>query len=253
MFTLTRAGQEPGTDRHVFKMLKNLVHNWLLGGADLEVGLRLFLDYTNPNLNVARIISKKPERHFQAIRTALLKAAELPFDFSVITEPSVENNNTRALKENRFKLRGQWPFLADPECPPELKLLISDKITAFTKCGDLYGKLTDAKSKEEELGTVSSLVENFINNHEIYKELKHYSDYGRVLGKHVIFFQYQRIKDLRNLTTMDLFNKKKNLENNIWRTQSKIKKEKRADLLPGRELKLKELKMQLAEVNRLLE
>ncbi len=234
-------------------MLKNLVHNWLLGGADPEVGLRLFMEYTNPVSSVARLISKNPVRHIQIIRTVLFKASGLPFDFMVSNAIDINNKPTEAVKENRFKLRNQWPFLADPDCPPELKLLISDKITAFTKCVELYGKITDATSEEENLKNVSRLVENFISNHEIYKELKHYADHGKVLGKHAIFLQYKRIKDLRNMTTMDLFKKKKNLENNIWRTQSKIKLEKREDLLPGREAKIKELKMQLAEVNRLLE
>lgn len=45
---------------------------------------------------------------------------------------------------------------------------------------------------------------------------------------------------------------KKNLEYSIWRNESKIKKEKRPDLLHSRQEKIKELKMELVEVDRLL-
>lgn len=227
--------------------VKNLVHNWLLGGADPEVGLRLFMDYVHANSAVSRLISKNPDRHLQTIRISLLKAAGLPLTFSVEQKKIA----SQPQKED-YRLRNQWPFLADPECPPELKLLISDKITAYTICVSEYDNLT-AGTHEDQLRSVSRLVDNFINNHRIFKELEHYNKNKSVLGEHEVFSQYKKLKALRGMTTMDLFKKKKNLENNIWRTESKIKNEKRQDLLSGRESKLKEFKMLLAEVNRLLE
>lgn len=234
-------------------MLKDLVHNWLLGGADPEVGLRLFMDHCHPSLTTVRIISREPAKHIQTIRTALLKASGLGFDFKPIIDREIKKTSPESLRSRMPKLRNQWPFLADPTCPPELKLLVSDKITAYTECVKEYGNLTAAVSLEEQLKSVRNLVESFISNHEIFKELKNYSDTGKVLGKHQIFQQYQRIMDLRNLNTLALFDKKKNLEHAIWRNESKIKKEKRQDLLSSRKNKVKELKMQLAEVMRILE
>lgn len=234
-------------------MLKDLVHNWLLGGADPEVGLRLFMDHCNPSLITARIISREPSQYLQTIRTALLKASGLSFDFKPIIDREIIKTSPESLSWSMPKLRNQWPFLEEPTCPPELKLLVSDKITAYTECVREYGNLTSAVSPEEQLKSVRNLVESFISNHEIFKELKHYSDTGKVLGKHQIFQQYQRIKELRNLNTLALFDKKKNLEHAIWRNESKIKKEKREDLLSSRRKKIKELKMQLAEIIRLLE
>lgn len=233
--------------------LKDLVHNWLLGGADPQVGLRLFLDYCQVQKSAARIISKNPDMHLQLIKIALLKKAELPYNIviapasTVIASEAKQSQNSQATK-----VRNQWPFLADPDCPPELKLLISDKITAYRNCVQHYEQLPNATTAQQQLITVQALVTNFINNHDIYKELKHYKDTGKILGQHAIFAQYQRILDLRNLQIMDLFKKKQNLEHAIWRTNSKIKKDKRPDLLHGRQEKLKEFKMQLAEVDRLL-
>lgn len=230
--------------------LQNLVHNWLLGGADPEVGLRLFLDYVQPPLPIARIISKHPARHVQAIRVALLKKADLPLDLSIISSSGPASREPQLASGG--KIRNDWPFLSDPECPPELKLLISDKITAYRNCIQEYERLPDAATPAEQLSTVRALVTNFIANHEIYRELKHYKDTGKVLGEHNIFAQYQRIKDLRNLNSMDLFRKKKNLEFSIWRNENKIKKEDRPDLLHARREKIKALKLELAEVERLL-
>lgn len=231
--------------------LQNLVHNWLLGGADPEVGLRLFLDYVQPPLPIARMISRSPMRHVQTIKAALLNRAGLPLDTSIVSVS--KKSETESSTDNKRKIRSDWPFLSDPECPPELKLLISDKITAYRNCIQEYENLPKAISASEQLNAVRSLVTNFIANHDIYKELKHYKDKGKILGHHKIFAQYKRIKDLRNLNSMDLFKKKKNLEYSIWRNESKIKKENRPDLLHSRQDKIKELKMELAEVDRLLE
>lgn len=228
-------------------MLQNLIHNWLVGGADPEVGLRLFMDYCFPHQVVSRIISKYPDKYLQIIRIALLNKAGLPFD---TLSNSVESPSTPLPKRI---VRNDWPFLSDPECPPELKLLISDKITVYTDCVKHYNQLTSCSNNEELLHTVSTLVTGFIENHEIYQELSYYKQHGNVLGVHPIFQQLNRLKKLRDFNTMDLFKKKKNLEHAIWRNESKIKKENRPDLLPDRQKKIKALKLELSEVNRLLQ
>jgi len=225
----------------------SIVHNWLISGADPEVGFRLFMDYCKPNKAISRVISKDIVKHIQIVKKSLLKAANLPYGYAVASK-AIPQSNTR----DTVKVRDQWPFLADPECPPELKLLISDKITAYRNCVQEYSKLSSATNAQEQLNTTRSLVANFINNYNIYKELKYYKDNSVVLGEHSIFASFKRIKDLRNLSTMDLFKKKKNLEHAIWRNESKIKSEKREDLLFSRNEKIKELKLQLAEVGRLL-
>lgn len=237
-------------------MLSSLVYNWLLGGADPTVGLRLFMDYTDPNKSIANIVSKNPEKHVQLIKTALFKKADIPLDFQV-NKAHIESKAAviaKAHDSNRkeqYRVRTQWPFLADPNCPHELKLLISDKITIYSNCVRAYESLSDVQENEL-CDQLRILVTNFVDNHKIYKELQHYKTTKTTLGDHPIFAQIKRIKDLRNLNTMDLFKKKKNIENNLWRNKAKLKKENRSDLVRQRNDKIKELEMQLAEVNRLL-
>lgn len=239
-------------------MLSSLIHNWLLGGADPTVGLRLFMDYTEPKPAIAKMVSKHPERHLQIIKVVLFAKAEMPYDFQI--PKSVESKNEpaniqkhEANKAQQYQLRTQWPFLAEHDCPAELKLLISDKITAYRNCIQAYDSLSDCNIHKELLGRLSSLVTNFVDNHRMYKELSHYKKNKKVLGEHKIFGQFQRIRELRNLKSIELFKKKKNLEHAIWRNTSLIKDSKRPDLIQQREEKIKELQMQLAEVNRLLE
>ncbi|MGJ1419981.1 hypothetical protein ACR79T_10170 [Sphingobacterium spiritivorum] len=231
-------------------MLQNLIHNWLLSGADPQVGYRLFVDYTEPNTSVNRIISKSPQRYLQVIKITLLRAAKLPYSVEVSAR---RDDAIQPLKDEHRKLRTEWNFLSDHDCPAELKLLITDKITAYRNCIDTYGKLSDATSKDQQLANVRYLVQNFINNHSIYLELKHYRDHKKILGRHAVFEQYNRIKEIRQLPTLDLFKKKKNIEHAIWRNSKKIKTEKRSDLLLQRQEKIKELQIQLSEVIRLLE
>lgn len=239
-------------------MLSSLIHNWLLGGADPTVGLRLFMDYTDPKPAIAKMVSKHPERHLQIIKVALYAKAGMPYDFHIPKQVQEKRESTNIQrhevnKVRQYQLRTQWPFLADHDCPPELKLLISDKITAYRNCIQAYDSLSECNDHKELLSKLSSLVSNFVDNHKIYKELKHYKDNKKVLGDHKIFGQFQRIKELRNLKSIDLFKKKKNIEHAIWRNTSLINKDKRSDLLQQREERIKELQMQLAEVNRLLE
>ncbi|MDQ1150163.1 hypothetical protein QE382_002147 [Sphingobacterium zeae] len=237
-------------------MLSSLVYNWLLGGADPTVGLRLFMDYTDPNKSIANIVSKNPEKHLQLMKTALFRKADIPLDFQVNkahieSKAAVIAKTQESNRKEQYRVRTQWPFLADPDCPHELKLLISDKITIYSNCVKTYESLSDAKENEL-CDKLRILVTNFVDNHRIYQELQHYKKTKTTLGEHPIFAQIKRIKDLRNLNTMELFKKKKNIENNLWRTKAKLKKEKREDLVRQRNEKIKELQMQLAEVNRLL-
>src|SRR5690606_20583789 len=154
--------------------LQDLGRNWLLGGADPEVGLRLFMDYTKPALPIARILSAAPEKHLQTIKVSLLRAAGLPLDMHIVRTGNSAGKTSTVSK----RVRNDWPFLSDPDCPPELKLLISDKITAYRNCIESYNKLPDCVTPVEQLNAARNLVTNFVENHDIYKELKYFKDSG---------------------------------------------------------------------------
>lgn len=231
-------------------MLDTHIYNWLMSGADPQIGLRLFMDCCGSKSTIARIISKNLIAHQQIIKLALLRKAKIPLSESM----KVSHNTLSTIKsKSDYKFREQWPFLADQDCPAELKLLVADKITAYRNCVAQYDNLSNATTPEDQLLAVSSLVTNFINNHDIFKELAYYKTNNKILGLHPIFEQYRRLKDLRNLRMLDLIKKKENLEHTIWRNKSNIKKGDKPELTDSRLAKIREYEIQLAEVLRLLE
>src|SRR5699024_6707842 len=150
-------------------------------------------------------------------------------------------------------MREDWPFLSEATCPPELKILVGDKITAYHKYVKAYNDIPKSVNENEQFNNVRTLVENYIENHLIYKELDYYKKHGKTLGDHEIFQQFKRLKEFRNLSTLDLIKKKDQLEHNIWRNKNRIETDNRPDLLVSREKRIKKLEMELAEIMRLLE
>src|SRR5690606_34407985 len=127
-------------------------------------------------------------------------------------------------------LRADYTFLSEPGTPPELKVLVSNKITAYHEYKAAHAKLFDCTTLDEDLNTVRNLVENYIENHAIHQELSHYQKNRSILGKHPIFEEMQRLKHFRNLSTVDLYKRKRNIEHNIWRIEKLIAEGKKPHL-----------------------
>ncbi|MGF7026296.1 hypothetical protein [Sphingobacterium sp. HSC-15S19] len=230
--------------------VKSLVYNWLIAGADPRIGLRLFCDHCSPKQSVKQLVEQNPGKHIQIIKTTLCRIAEIDMKSIIRTEPT--QLVTTSEKPKR-KLRDDYPFLADPTCPPELKIIIGDKITTYHNYCAAYEKLKAAKTDRDHLEAVSYLVDQYLKNRAISAEMDHYKEHGKVLGKHPIFEEYKKIKQYRSLPLKDLVRIKINLENNIYRNQKKIKTDKRTDLRIQRENNIRRQQMELAEIDRLLE
>lgn len=229
---------------------KTHVFNWLAAGADAKVGLQLFIAYCNPNTALVRIVTSNPGKHLHIIKSALFKRYGQPNKAGEVKIQPVKENAPEPVKKT---MREDWPFLSETSCPPELKILVGDKITAYHKYVQAYNAIPKSLNENEQFDNVRTLVENYIENHLIYKELNYYKKYGKTLGDHEIFQQFQRLKEFRNLSTLDLVKKKDQLEHNIWRNKNRIETDNRPDLLVSREKRIKKLEMELAEVMRLLE
>ena len=62
-----------------------------------------------------------------------------------------------------------------------------------------------------------------------------------------------RLAEVRALPISELFRRKKNLEQNIWRIQSEINKNDKPHLLAEREARLESRHRELKEIERLIE
>lgn len=226
------------------------IYNWLAAGAEAKVGLRLFIEYCSPNPAIKNLVTQNPEKHIQIIKAALCHKAGIKQSDTNHAAP-VTNNQLPVT--NNKTLREDWPFLSEPDCPPELKILVSNKITAYYNYVKAYNDIHKATTASEQINNVSYLVENYIENHLIFKELKHYKKHKKVLGKHPIFAHLKKLNNLRRLPILELVKRKDRIEHNIWRNKNKIRTDNRPDLLLQREKKIRQLEIELAEIIRLLE
>lgn len=120
-----------------------------------------------------------------------------------------------------IKLREQFPFLREKECPDVLKLLVSDLITAYENYKEGRKKLFDSMTREEEEILARDIVDNFIANKEAFAELEHYKESGEILGAHPIFEDIKIKEGLKKLSADELSNKAGALRKNISTNKKK--------------------------------
>ena len=218
----------------------NEVSKWIMSGAEVREGLRLLSIYA-PNKHLETLISAQPTRYAGLLKKKLMQFADMiPMEEVKPARPSVS-------------FREQWPFLSDPKCPPELKVLAADKITAYHNYVEGHTELYTCTTLEACFETAKKVIKNFSENRKILSEFRFFKEHGRCLGKHEIFAETRRIAELRALPISQLFRKQKNLEGAIWRIGNEISKGTKPHLLTEREARMESKKRELAEVNRMIE
>lgn len=216
----------------------NEVDRWLGSGAGAREGLRLLSKYT-PNGTIERLVTANQERF-----GFLLIRALKPFGSGGMKEVS-----SRSVR----KFREEWPFLSSPDCPIELKILASDKITAYHNYVSAHSALASCTTLEECFETAKKVIENYKQNRKILSEFAYFREHGSCLGKHPIFSETRRMEEIRGLNVMELLRLKKNLEGAIWRAKDEIKKGTKPHLDGVRQCRIESKIRQLREVERLIE
>ena len=217
----------------------NEIDRWISSGAGVEEGLRL-LSIHAPNRWLAELVSRLPDRFGHLLRKALIPFSE-----------SVSFSQTVARGDGSF--RKEWPFLAEPDCPPELKILAADMITSWHGYVNAHEDLYNCVSPEACYDTARKTVDNFSQNCKIRSEFQYYKEHRRVLGKHPVFATTRRLKELRTLPVTSLVRKQRALKGNIWRISHEMAKGDRPDLQEDRAARLAQRKLELAEVERMIQ
>ena len=153
----------------------------------------------------------------------------------------------------REKLRKEFPFLSSPDCPLELKALVTDRISSYHRYQDAYPQLFVAGTPEECGEVAGRIVSAYIENRRTWEELSYYQEHHRVLGHHPIFRQFAKLRSLRAMSLRDLLRREKQVRNNIWRVESELKKATKPDLEQARRDRLRGYQAELAEIQRLLD
>lgn len=110
----------------------------------------------------------------------------------------------------------------------------------------------DISDSEECANVAGELMDAYLENRVIYDELEYYKVSGKVLGKHPIFKQFKRNKEINGMTVKELFREQKKLMNNIWRVKNEMKKGYKPSLLTQRKERLRQYENDLILINKLL-
>ena len=103
----------------------NEIDKWLSSGAEVNEGLRLLSIYA-PSVWLERLVKASP-RHAYLLRDKLL-----PFSESRRPKAQAFSETYTEREGYGSSFRKKWPFLSDPLCPQELKVLAADMITWLT-------------------------------------------------------------------------------------------------------------------------
>ena len=138
------------------------------------------------------------------------------------------------------------------DCPPELKILVADMLTAYDNYKQGHAGLFAAQTLADLLQASRGTVENYLENRLIWKELNHYKENGSMLCQHPIFAWIKRTDEIRQMNTPDLVTLKINHTSNIDRNKGYIRKQPNHPLTLKRQERIKEMEQELKEVNRQL-
>lgn len=151
-----------------------------------------------------------------------------------------------------MKLREEFPFLKEKDCPGELKELVADMLTAYDNYTQAHAKLFENISQKEVEELSKDVVENYLENRQIWAELNHYKEHGEVLGEHPLFDWIKRRDEIRAMKEGDLVKLRDSLRNNLPRTKKLIKDEPDHKDTEKRHERVEQFEKELDLVNQLL-
>ncbi|MBQ8936959.1 MAG: hypothetical protein IJ066_04450 [Bacteroidaceae bacterium] len=150
------------------------------------------------------------------------------------------------------RLREQFPFLNEAGCPVELQALVTRKITRYHEYTSLYPQLRECESLTELSTVCGKLLDAYLDNQAIFRELEYYQKHRKVLDRHPFFKHFQQLSRLRSMSVRDLIKEQTKTKDNIWRVRSEMKRGDKPHLDGKRLQKLQQYELKLQEINNLL-
>jgi len=189
-----------------------------------------------------------PEKEFNDI---MMQPVSKPKEPENILKQIVDASNTEQQTTNteqiisvtdavKFKLREEFPFLADKSCPDAFKILVADMMTAHDNYVKAHEELFNITTEQEAFDAADKLINNYLDNQAIWKELNHYKTTGAILGKHPYFQDQIRQKELTAKSVPDLMIMLRNIEHSIWRVTKKMKDDPKPELVAKREKSIRD-------------
>ncbi len=107
-----------------------------------------------------------------------------------------------------IRMRDQFPFLSEKDCPDVLKVLVNDLITAYHTYREAHGKLFDTMTQDERAAIAATVKDNYIANKQAWDELDHYKSNGNLLGAHPTVELHVEQEEIKQLNANALSKKK---------------------------------------------
>lgn len=153
---------------------------------------------------------------------------DLKSPFSANRGSAAAHPNAATETAKKFlRFRERFPFLNNPECPDVLKVAVADMFTAYGRYKEAHAKLAtmaDDADAEETAKLAEEVVENYLQDRELWAELEHYRDHGELLGKAKIVRQAIEKKSLSALTDVELFKQLHSAKTQISKAKAMAKK-----------------------------
>ena len=177
--------------------------------------LAFSLENTENNEEETDVTSTEASTEVPATTEASVEKKTEEASLSTAASTSTEDTGKEFIpaptSEERAKLRDDFPFLKEEDCPMELKALVTDKINAYQDYVTSHNTLVkhangEVQLTEDELQALTQKsVESFELNREIYDELNYYKSNGKILGNHPIFKSYNLQKEVDVMDTKELY------------------------------------------------
>jgi len=254
--------------------MKQRILNYLLTDRSFDSGLALYMEI-GQSMSFKRVLNRQgftEYNHELLLDQLRISAGITPEEFRAYTEkpvakdiavvvlgPPTHEEVTAFITElpeyvrKSIKLRDEFPFLREKDCPEELKILVADMISAYENYMQAHERLFAVVTPEEFATATADVVENYLENREIWDELTHYKEKKELLAKHPIFAQMERFKEIRAMKGDELVKLLKSLENNISRNKKNIETDPEHPETHNRRERVEAYQRELAEVKRILE
>lgn len=163
---------------------------------------------------------------------------------------SIETDSSTALK-----LREEFPFLNDEDCPDDLKILVADKYAAYHRWDKAHSQLAkieagEVEATEEEITELSKIaVENFEENQALYEELNYYKEHGEIKGAHNMFETLQVKRKVAAMTNEQLAKEVKNAASYISKQNKALEEEEDPEKIATLEKRIADRQFLLNLVN----
>ncbi|MDN3665615.1 hypothetical protein ACFFU1_16680 [Algibacter miyuki] len=230
----------PGNHQMKAWLQENNVETEATKKDDLLAAIQVFVEKSIYNLALDFMTAQ--EELNKALNSEDKKLTEEAQSFAFVPKADTKKEDVFTTApddvKTQIKLRDEFPFLNEDNCPEEFYILVGKKFNYYDAWVNAHAHLlvhikdinqdaSPINMTDEEVSEMAlKAVENFEVNHAIWKELNHYKATGEILGAHPIFIERKLKESIEALTVEAGTKRISNLNNYIRRDNKNAEKAK---------------------------